>query len=122
MSYADPNATVRREYSATTVAGATTESLTSKFRSFQKIILKKAHAIAIVAGTATTHGFTIKVGTTSVGAIALGTSIAGVIASSGALNIEVPSMTQISATSLADAVGVNGIVYEYEVRHDAVQS
>lgn len=31
-------------------------------------------------------------------------------------------MTQISATSLADATGVSGIVYEYEVLPDAVQS
>lgn len=122
MSYADANATVRREYSATTVAGATTESLTSKFRSFQKIKLKRAHAIAITAGTATTHGFTIKVGTTSVGAITLGTSTAGSIASSAVLNVEVPSMTQVSATSLADATGVSGIVYEYEVQHDAAQT
>ncbi len=122
MAYDTPNHTIRREYSATTIAGATTESLTSKFRSFQKIRLKKAHAVAIVAGTATTHGFTIKVGTTSVGAISLGTSAAGSVASSALLDVVVPSMTQISATSLADATGVSGIVYEYEVLPDAVQS
>lgn len=120
MSYDSPNPNVRREYFATTVAGATTEG--AKFRSFQKFILKKAHAAVVTAGTATAHGYDVYSGTTSIGTIALSTSAAGVTASSGALNAEVASLAQISVKSLADATGVAHILYEYEVRHDAVQS
>ena len=122
MAYDTPNHTIRREQTATTLARATTETLNSTSRALPKFRRTHAKAEAIVAGTATTHGFTIKVGTTSVGAISLGTSAAGVIASSALLDVVVPSMTQISATSLADATGVSGIVYEYEVLPDAVQS
>jgi hypothetical protein len=119
-SYADANSTVRREADRITVAGATTEG--AKFRSFQKIKLKQVHAAVITAGTATAHGYNVFQGTTSVGAIALGTSAAGASASSGVLDLSVASMEQLSVKSLADVVGVAHIVYEYEVLHDAVQS
>ena len=48
--YSDPNYAVRREYcSPPTTAGATTEG--AKFRSFQKMKLKKVHAAVIVCGS-----------------------------------------------------------------------
>ncbi len=119
-SYADANATVRREADRITVAGATTEG--AKFRSFQKAKLVKVHAAVITAGTAAGHGYNVFQGTTSVGAIALGTSAAGVVASSAELNLDIASMEQVSVKSLADTVGVAHIVYEYEVQHDALQS
>lgn len=120
-SYADGNSEVRREYCAPpTTAGATTEG--AKFRSFQRMKLKKVHAVVITAGTATTMGFNVFHGTTSIGTIALSTSTAGVVASSATLNEVVESMEQVSVKSLADAVGVGQIVYEYEVLHDAVQT
>lgn len=120
MSYDSPNNTVRREVDRITVAGATTEG--AKFRSFQALKLKKVHASVITAGTATTHGYDVYQGTASVGTIALSTSTAGVLASSAALNLNIASMEQISVKSLADATGVGHIVYEFEVRHDSVQS
>lgn len=119
-SYSDPNAAVRREADRITVAGATTEG--AKFRSFQALKLKKVHAAVITAGTAVGHGYDVYHGTTSVGAIALGTSAAGVKASSATLNLSVASMAQMSVKSLADAVGVAHIVYEYEVQPEAVQT
>lgn len=121
MAYDSPNSTVRREFcSPIAAAGATTES--NKFRSFQAMRLKKVHATVVVAGTATTHGYNVFKGTTSVGAIALSTSTAGVSASSGALNVDFPTMEQLSVKSLADATGSAQIVYEYEVSHDAAPS
>lgn len=121
MSYDDPNFAIRREYTATpAAAGATTES--NKFRSFQAIRLKKAHAYVVTAGTATTHGYNVFHGTTSIGTIALSTSTAGVVASSALLDRLVASMEQVSVKSLADATGVAQIVYEFEVTPDAVES
>jgi len=120
MAYDDPDYLVRREVDRITIAGATTEG--AKFRSFQAMRLKKVHAAVITAGTATTHGYNVFHGTTSVGAIALSTSAAGVSASSALLNLEIAAMAQLSVKSLADATGVGHIVYEYEVTNDAVQS
>lgn len=120
-SYSDANAVIRREHCAPpTTAGATTEG--AKFRSFQKMRLKAAHAVVVTAGTATTHGYDIYHGTTSIGTIALSTSAAGVTASSAALNRTVASLEQVSVKSLADETGVAQIVYEYEVLPDAVQT
>lgn len=117
-SYNDPSVLLRREYCAPpTTAGATTEG--AKFRSFQAIRLKKVHATVITAGTATTHGYDVYHGTTSIGTIALSTSAAGVDASSALLNRDVESMDQLSVKSLADAAGVAQIVYEFQVREDA---
>ena len=121
MAYDDPDFTVRREACMPpTTAGATTEG--AKFRAFQKFRLKKVHAAVITAGTATTHGYDVYHGTTSIGTIALSTSAAGVTASSAALNRTVGSLEQVSVKSLADATGVAQIVYEFEMLPDAVQS
>ncbi len=118
MGYADPNFTVRRESCHLTAAGATTEG--AKFRQFQQFRLKKVHAAVITAGTATTHGYDVYHGTTSIGTIALSTSVAGSVAHSGLLNETIPTMEQISVKSHADAAGVAHIVYEYEILPDAV--
>lgn len=118
MGYADPNFTVRREADRITVAGATTEG--AKFRAFQALKLKKVHVAVITAGTATTHGYDVYHGTTSIGTIALSTSTAGSVGHSATLDRTVGTMEQVSVKSLADAVGVGHIVYEYEVTPDAV--
>lgn len=121
MAYDSPDYIIRREYTATPAsAGATTES--NKFRSFQAIRLKKVHAAVITAGTATTHGYNVFHGTTSIGAIALSTSTAGSVASSGLFNRAIPSLEQLSVKSLADATGIAQIVYEFEVTPDAVET
>lgn len=120
MGYSDPDYTIRREHPQQTVAGATTEG--AKFRHFQKMRLKKAHTAVTVAGTSTAHGLDIYHGTTSIGTIALGTSVAGSIAHSALLERIVDSMEQISVKSLADVVGTALVVWEYEVLPDAVKS
>ena len=120
-TYSEANYTVRREHcTPPTTAGATTEG--AKFRQFQKFKLKAVHAYVVTAGTATTHGYDVYRGTTSVGTIALSTSTAGSSASSATLNLDVASMQQISVKSLADATGVAQIVYEYETQSDAAQT
>lgn len=120
MAYDDPDFQIVREHCATTVAGATTEG--AKFRHFQAMRLKKVHAAVVTAGTATTHGYDVYHGTTSIGQILLGTSTAGAVGHSALLNRAVGSMEQVSVKSLADADGVAQIVYEFDVRYDSAQS
>lgn len=121
MAYDSPTCIVRREMTFTpAAAAATTES--NKFRHFQALRLKKVHAAVITAGTATTHGYNVFHGTTSIGTIALSTSAAGVVASSALLDRDVASMEQLSVKSLADAAGVAQIVYEFDVSPGATQT
>lgn len=120
MAYDSPDYLIRRESNNIAPAGATTES--AKFRHFQAIRLKKAHAAVITAGTAAGHGYDVFHGTSSIGTIALGTSAAGVTVSSPLLDRIVGSLNQVSVKSLADATGSAHIVYEFEVTPDAVES
>lgn len=116
--YMEATYNVRREHFATTVAGATTEG--AKFRSFMKLRLKKVHVAVVTAGTATTHGYDVYHGTTSIGTIALSTSTAGSVGHSALLDRSVDTMEQISVKSLADATGVAHVIYEYQTAHDAL--
>ena len=77
MAYDDPDFSIRREFFAGEAGGAATTEY-CKFRTFQKALLKKVHAVVTTAGTATTHAINVYSGTTSIGAIALSTSAAGV--------------------------------------------
>lgn len=120
MAYDSPNQQVRREACFLTVAGATTDG--ARFRSFQAMKLKKVHAGVVVAGTATTHGYDVYHGTTSIGTISLGTSAIRATASSALLDRSVGSLEDVTVKSKADATGVANIVYEYEVLPEAVQS
>ena len=79
MRYDHPNILVRREHSITPSAGATT--VAGKVRNFQAMRLKAAHATVTTAGTATTMGYDVYSGTTSVGTIPLSTNTAGYILS-----------------------------------------
>lgn len=121
-SYADANCTVRREAAFITVAGATTEG--AKFRSFQKIKLKKVHFAVITAGGGAGHGYRVYHGTTAIGTAdtVLGTAAAGTVFHTELLDETVPSMDQLSVKSLSDATGVAHVVYEYEVTYDAEQT
>lgn len=119
-SYSSANATVRREQYAESAAGNAAESC--KFRTFQKARLKAAHVVVMVAGTSVGHLVTLKHGTTSIGAVTLSTSAAGVSTSITDLNRDLAALDQISLTNGTDATGRVQVVYEYEVMHDAVQT
>ncbi len=121
MSYTDPDYLVRREHCAGEAGGAATTEY-ARFATFQKSRLKKVHAVVTTAGTSTDHGFAIYSGTSSIGAITLGSGTTGASASSVTLNITMNPLTRFSVKSLADATGKAIIVYEYEVTPDAVQT
>lgn len=113
LRYDHPHYVIRREHSIRATAGATTEF--GIRRMWNSVKLKAAHATVIVAGTATTHGYDIYNGTTSIGSIALSTSAALATASSSLLNATIAANDTISVKSLADATGTADIVLEYEV-------
>jgi hypothetical protein len=120
--YDHPNTIVRREAIGQGEAGGGATTEYAKFSNFQKMKLKKAHAVVTTAGTSAAHGFDVFNGTTSIGTISLGTSAALSGASSGALDSAVAALGQISVKSLTDVVGKATVVYEYEVEADSVQS
>jgi hypothetical protein len=121
MAYDSANYTVRNEQFAGEAGGtATTEYV--KFRRFQKMRMKAAHAVVTVAGTTTAHGFDVYHGTTSKGSITLGTSAAGALASNATIDFDVASVEQVSVKSLADATGKAHIIYEFENAPDGVVS
>lgn len=121
MSYDDANSVIRRECFAGEAGGAATTEYT-KFRVFQAAKLKKVHATVTVAGTNAGHGLGVYHGTTSIGSITLGTSAAGVSATSATLNEALAAYDQVSVKTLVDATGKAHVIYEYEVTPDAVKT
>lgn len=122
MAYNDPNYTVRQERGINNLTGIASTAM-SRSLFFQKARLKKVHALAITAGTNDSAGVDILVGTTSVGAITIGTTAAGATYSSGALDAAIPALGYVEIKGKANsATMVNSYVLEYEVLPDAVQS
>lgn len=122
MAYDSPNFEVRREIAQAGIAGVASGAM-AKFLVFQKTKLKKVHALITTAGTNAAAGFDIYVGTSSVGAITIGTDTAGVTKSSALLNASVPAMGVIELRGKADsATAVVSVVIEHEVEPDAAVS
>lgn len=118
LRYDHPNHQVRREHSIAPSAGNATTS--GKMRAFQALKIKAVHFTVVTAGTAGGHGYTIQVGTTSVGTVALSTNTAGYTASVAMSDQAVAAGDTISILSLADATGVADAVFEYETDKAAV--
>jgi len=116
--YDHPNACVTREHSITPSAGSTTVS--GKIRNFMAMRLKAAHATVTVAGTATTHGYDVYSGTTSIGTIALSTETAGYTLSVDLSNTAVAAGDTMEIRSLADATGVADVVLEHRADTQAI--
>lgn len=122
MAYDSANSVVRRELATgniTGVAGATM----NKFLFYQKATLKQVHALVATAGTNASAGVDIYVGTTSVGAITVGTNTAGSTASSGTLNAAIPALGMVDVRGKANsATMVVSLAMEFDVAHDATQT
>lgn len=104
---------IRRE--ASFLAGPTAAAaLVGAFQRFQAIKLVAIHGVVHVAGTGTTAGFRILVGTSSVGNITPGTSAIGV-SSSVVLNTELTSLQRVVVQNVADATLAMAMSFEYEV-------
>lgn len=122
MAYDSPNALVTREIHTGTLTGAASASIT-KYKFYQKAMLKKVHAQVAVAGTNAVAGFDIYVGTSSVGAITFGTNTAGTDVDSGTLNVAIPagSIVEFKGKATSDTLKFTASV-EYDVTHDAVET
>jgi len=122
MAYDHPEALVRFEHKINNLTGSASASMT-KVLFFQKSKLKKVHALAITAGTNDAAGVDIYVGTTSVGAIVIGTSTAGTTYSSAAIDADIPALSFVELKGKAtSSTMVDSYVLEYDVYHDAVRS
>jgi len=123
MRYDDPNATVRRETTQNNVAGLASATMT-KFLFFQKTRVKKVHALVCAVGTHDDAGLDIYNGTTSVGAIAIGTAAAGTVHSSAELDsiVAANGMLDIRGKANSATTLVVSLAVEHEVIYDAVQS
>lgn len=122
MAYSEPNSTLRREINAPNITGAASASM-AKFHMLQKTKLKSVSALVVTAGTHASAGIDIYNGTTSVGAITLGTSTAGSVAVSGAINATVADSSFIELKGKANsATLVASFAIEHEVFHDATKT
>ena len=120
--YDHPNVIVRREQSFTTAAGAA--GVGARMVNFQKTKLIAATAYVVAAGTSTSPGsaLTIKVGTTSVGLIALGSSTISSVLTVDLADVVANSGQLVSATNGTDATASAVVTYEYQVVPESTQS
>lgn len=122
MSYDDANTGVARETRTGNVTGAASASM-AQYHYFQKTRVKQIRARVVVAGTNAAAGIDIFNGTTSVGAITLGTNTAGFVGSSGALNADIVGDGLLEIKGKANsATLVVSMSIEERVLPDAVNS
>ena len=118
MGYADANYNVKLENHVNNLTGIASTSMV-KVQAFQKSKLLGIKSLVVTAGTNASAGVDIYVGTTSVGAITHGTSTAGTVQTSGALNVDVPIDTVIELKGKANsATMVNSYVIIRQIYHD----
>lgn len=87
-----------------------------------------AHAVVAVAGTSTAANnslYTVRIGTDSVGAFAVGTQAAGITSSIGGSASPLGTATQYQVLNVLKQGGADGqidVLYEYEVLPEGVLS
>lgn len=122
MGYADVNPNVTREDHVNNLTGIAS-TMMARIQFFQKAKLRGVTGLVVTAGTNASAGVDIYVGTTSVGAVTFGTNTAGVVATSGAINAEVPAGSFVEIRGKANsATMVNSYAVVWEARHDDAPS
>lgn len=122
MSYDDANSSTRREVSLPNVVGVASATMVRHLQ-FQKARLKKVHALVNVAGTNAAAGVDIFIGTTSVGAVTVGTNTAGSTASSALIDSDIPALGMVEIKGKANSATMNvSLILEEQVLPDATQS
>lgn len=119
MRYDHPNFTIRREYTAPTVAGAGVVS--ARFATFQRIKVKALHAVVLIAGTATNNGLTVMHGTKTLAVVVIGTTPVGGHVTA-LVQESVEEFGVLNCTNGADTQCVCQVIYEYEVKQDTLLS
>jgi hypothetical protein len=122
MAYDDPNAVLRREIQTGNITGIASTTI-GKFLFFQKTQVKQVKALVVVAGTDAAAGVDIYNGTTSIGAIVVGTNTAGTIVNSGTLDAEIAASSFLDIRGKAgSATMILAFCIEHQVRQDAVRT
>lgn len=103
--YTDPAYQARQQVNFPDEAGGGATTTYSRWVAMAAGKIRNVALAATVIGTTTAHGFDIMVGTTSIGAISLGTSAVGSTATSGDLNYAVSAGQVVSLKSKADTAG-----------------
>ena len=123
LRYDHPNNVVRREQSY--LGAASASGTLGHMIPQQKMNLIAVHAHVITAGTHDTNmAYTVRaggVGTTSIGAITIGTATAGSRISQ-AIGVAVDEGALLNCLKGSDGTGVAMIAYEYQVLPEAVQT
>lgn len=120
-NYDHANVLARKYMTASPVGGAATTTY-AKMPVLNKSRIRNVGFSVLLAGTATTHKFDIYNGTDSIGAVTLGTSVAGSVGTSGDLNSAIAAGGYLSVKSGADATGTAGVVFELSTEADATWS
>jgi len=119
MSYDAPAAQVRQEIHDANVACAAGASF-RKYLQFQATRLKAVRALVVTAGTNANAGIDVYVGTASVGAVVFGTDTAGVVESSGLIDVDVPASGLIELKGKANSgTAVVSLCIEHQPKWDA---
>ena len=122
MGYDDPKFVARHNQPFRLAAAA--NGTKGVFMSYNKLRLRAAHFRITTAGTTTgaAAGYTIRNGTTSLGACVFGTESTGVTSSVDLGDAEIASMGVINCLGGADATLVADVTYEYEILQDSAFS
>lgn len=119
-SYGGPNGVVIREQRQRGIAGAASATM-AKFAYYQKTKVKRVQLLVETAGTNASAGVDIYNGTTSVGAVTVGTNTANSIATSGVLDTEVAAGGFLDIRGKANsATMVVSVTIVEQVLHDDI--
>jgi hypothetical protein len=111
---------IRRE--ASVLLGPTAAAaLAGAFQRFQAVKLVAVHGVVHVAGTGTTAGHRILIGTASVGVLTQGTSAIGASVSV-VLNTVLTALERVVFSNVADATIAQVATLEYEVQPGAART
>lgn len=122
VDYSHPNCTVRRETHTGLITGiASTEYF--QWLAFQKAKIRKVSYLVSVAGTADAAGIDFYNGTTSIGALTIGTGAANSVVTSTDLATTIAAGGRFAFKGKANSATMAGYyTIEYEVLQDATHT
>ncbi len=95
------------------LTGAASASM-QKFHMWRSTILKRVTAMVVTAGTNASAAVDVYVGTTSVASLVFGTSTAGSVIDSGAIDVDIPAQGYIELKGIANSATLVGA---FQIQH-----
>lgn len=122
VNYTHPNVTVRRETHTALLTGVASTNF-YQWLAFQKAKIRKISYLIVTAGTNDAAGIDFYNGTTSVGALTIGTNTAGAVLTSSDLATTLASGAAFSFKGKANSATMAGYyTIEWEVLQDATHT